>query len=361
MAKLIHKKDILDFVMMLVGCCFYALALNLFLSPHVIVAGGVSGIGVIVHALYEQFNVGILIIIVNVPILLLSIRPFGWKFVVKSLITIVVLGVVTDVFALFLPSITDNTLLAALYGGVCQGIGVGLFVRSNYSSGGTETVARIIVRYVKVIKITTCLPVLDGIIVIAGAIATKSPINLLYALIVIFTANKLIDLIVTGFDKSKLCIIVSDNGEAISKALLEKSPRGVTMWNGKGMYTSTEHNVLLTCVKNRQLEQLKSIVKSVDNKAFIMVQDSVEVRGKGFSSLEDDLPPRPIGFRRKKKKDAEQPEKVEENAPVEQIVETPADTPENTAAESVTEEIVSQDNAAEEAAQSATEVSSADE
>ena len=89
-------------------------------------------------------------------------------------------------------------------------------------------------------------------------------------------------------EKSKLCIIISDKGEEISKTLVEKSPRGVTMLEGQGMYTHKEHNVLLTCVKNHQLTQLKKIVKSIDEHAFIIINESVEVRGQGFQDLNEE-------------------------------------------------------------------------
>ena len=96
------------------------------------------------------------------------------------------------------------------------------------------------------------------------------------------------EVVLVGLEKSKLCIIITDKGEEISKTLVEKSPRGVTMLDGTGMYTNKEHAVLLTCVKNQQLTQLKEIVKSIDERAFIIINESVEVRGQGFKSLQND-------------------------------------------------------------------------
>ena len=111
---------------------------------------------------------------------------------------------------------------------------------------------------------------------------------MLHALIVVFLSTKVSEMILVGFEKSKLCIIITDKGEEISKILLENSPRGITMWDGQGMYTHKDHNVLLTCVKNYQLSQLKEIGKSVDERAFIIINDSAEVRGQGFKSLQKD-------------------------------------------------------------------------
>ena len=201
--------------------------------------------------------------------------------------TISVLGVFTDLIV-FMPAMTDNYILAALYGGICQGVGVGLFMRCEYSSGGTELLGRLISRWCKYrIKLPVCIGILDGIIVILGAVLTQNPDNMLYALIVIFVSTKISEMVLMGVEKSKLCIIITDHGEEISRTLLEKSPRGITMMQGQGMYTNRDRNVLLTCIKSRQLPQLKQIVKEVDETAFIIVNDSVEVRGKGFQSLND--------------------------------------------------------------------------
>ena len=138
-------------------------------------------------------------------------------------------GGVTDLLDwIFVKSITDNGVLASLYGGICQGIGIGLFVRYQFSSGGTELLGRLISRFIKVLNIPVCVGILDGIIVIVGSIVTKNPTNMLHALIVVFVSMKVSAMIFVGFEKSKLCIIISDKGEEILKTLLENSPRGIT-------------------------------------------------------------------------------------------------------------------------------------
>ena len=139
------------------------------------------------------------------------------------------------------------------------------------------------------LKIPVCVGILDGIIVVLGAIVTNSPDNMLYALIVIFASTKVSEIVLTGLEKSKLCIIITDKGEELSNVLVHNSPRGVTMLQGQGMYTNKEHRVLLTCVKNRQLTQLKLLVNSVDQNAFIIINESIEVRGQGFQSLQVDV------------------------------------------------------------------------
>lgn len=278
------------YVAMLFGCIFYSLSTVLFLAPRSIVAGGITGLSVLINILNSNFPIGIVSIVLNLPILVLGFKYEGWKFILKCLVTIVVLGLVTDLFTILIPpdfivQLSNDSLLSSLYGGICQGIGIGLFVRFEFSSGGTELLGRVITKWIKWLKIPVAVAILDAIIVIVGAIFTNTPNNMLYALIVIFVSTKVSEFVLVGIEKSKLCLIISDKGEEISQALIERSPRGVTMLEGQGMYTKKEHNVLVTCVKNRQLAQLKHIVKDVDPNAFIVINDSVEVRGKGFKSL----------------------------------------------------------------------------
>ena len=285
MKKIDVLNEIKGYAFMLAACVVYSAGTVLFLAPSSIVAGGISGLAVLLHLLNENIPIGVAIIAMNIPILLLGLKMCGWKFIVKCLITIACLGVITDLMSFF-PPVTDNKILASLYGGLCQGIGLGLYVRYEFSSGGTELLGRVIARVLKISSIPLCVSVLDGIIVILGAVFTQNPDNRLYALIVVFVSMKVSEIIVVGIEKSKLCIIISDKGEEISKVLIDKSPRGITMLEGEGMYTQKQHKVLLTCVKDRQLSQLKQIVKSVDQSAFMIINESVEVRGKGFSKFD---------------------------------------------------------------------------
>ena len=273
---------------MLIGCLMYGASTSLFLAPSSIVAGGVSGFAVMLNLLFAKLPVGMMIIALNIPILLGGLRMQGWKFILRALLTIVTLGIVTDLLAK-IPFKPEEGVLASLYGGICQGIGIGLFLRYEFSSGGTELLGRIVSNLIKVVKIPVCVGVLDGIVVVLGAIVTKDPNNMLYALIVIFVSTKLSEWILVGGEKSKLCIIITDKGKEVSDSLLKNSPRGVTMLAGEGMYTHKDRDVLLTCVKKRQLIQLKQLVYNVDKSAFIIVNDSVEVRGQGFQALDEGL------------------------------------------------------------------------
>ena len=243
----LNKKQIIDeakgYLFMLLGCLAYGASTSFFLAPNSIIAGGVSGFSVLLNYLNNNIPIGLVSIAINLPILIFGVKYQGWKFIIRCLITVATLGVVTDLLGLLNFKMTDDPVLASLYGGICQGVGIGLFVRYEFSSGGTELLGRLISRVVKVLNIPVCVGILDAIVVVFGAVATQNPANMLHALIVIFLSTKVSEMILVGLEKSKLCILVTDKGDEISDTLIKQSPRGVTMLQGEGMYTHNEHNV----------------------------------------------------------------------------------------------------------------------
>lgn len=275
--------ELIRFGAMLVGCCLYALGVDCFLVHNEIVGGGASGLATLVYLLTDgKAGIGLMTVAINIPILLLGWKQMGWKFILRSLITIVVLGAFNELFTI-IPSLTDNRILAAVYGGILQGLGIGIFIKFKVSSGGTELLAREINHWFKFFSIPVWLAILDAVIVISGAFALRDPENIFYALILIFVSAKTSDLFIMGLNRSKLCYVITEHGEEISDYLLRHSPRGITLLEGRGMYSKEKKDVLMTCVKPQQIDQLKSVVKQFDPGAFVIVGDATEVIGKGFS------------------------------------------------------------------------------
>ena len=267
---------------MLLACILYSLSLPILLLPNEIVAGGISGAASLIY-IQTGLPAGVFIIVLNAPILLLGLKMMGWKFILRCLITTLTLGIVTELK--FIPPLTDNPILAAAYGGILQGVAVGIFIRFETSSGGTELLGRITHRVLPWGSIATHVAFFDGLIVVIGAFVMRNPENVLYALILIFLSAKVSDMIVLGLDKAKLCYIITDKAEEISDYLIARSPRGVTLLPGEGMYSKKPHGVLLTCVKKNQIVQLKSAVKALDENAFVIVCEANEVYGKGFHQI----------------------------------------------------------------------------
>lgn len=278
-------KEIRRYAFMVLGCFSYSLSLRMFLIPNDIVGGGVSGAASLIEMI-TRWPAGLFIILINVPILVLGFKLMGWKFILNCFITTATLGGTTELLTLFGDlSITDNKILAAAYGGILQGIGIGLFIKYETSSGGTELLGRLTHHVLPFFSIATHVAVFDAIVVIVGAIVLHTLENILYALILIFVSAKVSDLIVMGLSKAKLCYIITTKPNEISEFLISHSPRGVTLIEGEGMYSKSPKGVLLTCVKNNQINSVKEWVKHLDEDAFVIVTDATEVYGKGFKHI----------------------------------------------------------------------------
>ena len=283
----ILTRELIRFTAMVIGCCLYALGVDCFLLHNEIVGGGASGLASLLYLITDgRLNIGLMTMAINIPILVLGLKQMGWQFIVRCLLTIAVLSVFNEFF-IFLPSLTDNRILAAVYGGILQGIGLGIFIKFKVSSGGTELLGREIRLWLKFFSRPVWTAILDAIIIISGAIALHDFENIFYALILIFVSAKTSDIFIMGINRSKLCYIITDFGNDISSYLLKHSPRGITLLEGKGMYTGNDKQILLTCVKPQQIDQLKAVVKQMDEHAFVIVSDANEVIGKGFHDMTD--------------------------------------------------------------------------
>ena len=280
------RGEVLRYMFMIIGCISYSMSLAVFLIPNEIVGGGVSGAASLIE-LETGLPAGIFIVAINLPILIFGFRLMGWKFILRCFITTATLGLFTELVGYVaditaLADITDSPILASLYGGILQGIGIGLFVKHETSSGGTELLGRITHHVLPFGSIATHVAIFDGFVVLLGAFVRSNPENVLHALILIFVSAKVSDIIILGLDKAKMCYIITTKPYEMSDYLLASSPRGITLLNGEGMYTKTEKGVLLTCVKNRQIVPLRRSVRSIDENAFVIVCEATEVYGKGF-------------------------------------------------------------------------------
>ena len=285
--KLEVKREIKRYIMMVVACCLYAFSLDCFLVPNNIVAGGISGLSVVL-ANYIPISKGVIIIMCNIPILLICIKQEGIKFTINCLITTGVLGLMTSLFEFIPPVVKDDGIMGAVFGGVIQGVSIGIFCKYRVSSGGTELLGRFLHNRIPAISIPIFTGTLDGVIVIAGAVVCRNIQNVLFALIVIFLASKLTDMVITGLNKSKICYIITDKADMVGEYLINHSPRGVTKMDGIGMYTRLPKGVLMTVVKAGQLTELREMVSDLDPQAFIIVSDTSEVLGNGFKNIKSE-------------------------------------------------------------------------
>ncbi|MGE4284931.1 MAG: YitT family protein [Clostridia bacterium] len=269
---------------MVIGSAMTAIAINMFLSPNRIAPGGVSGIGIIVYYLFH-FPVGISMLVMNIPLFIVGIRHMGGIFGIKTLFSTVLLSIIID-STTFLPVVTRDPLLASIYGGIIMGAGLGLVFHSGATTGGTDLAAKIVHKFMPSITLGQILLAIDFGVIVFAAIVFKDYELALYAIITLFAASQVIDALLEGVNFAKVVFIVSNKSGCIAERIMKELDRGVTGLDGTGMYTGQDKTVLMCILRRAEIPMLKSIVKEVDNNAFVILSDAREVLGEGFKSYE---------------------------------------------------------------------------
>lgn len=271
-------------LLILVGCAISGLAYALFLIPHHFVPGGVSGIAMIAN-FFSGFPVGALIIVLNVPVFLLGLKTMGKKYVLSSLAGMIVSSVFIDFFnkVLKLPSATDNPVLASIYGGVMLGVGLGIVFRGRSSTGGSDIIGMIISKYTGM-SLGFGIMVTDFLIISASGFVMHSLEAPLYGYIVLFLSTKVIDMVLEGWNYSKLVIITSSRTDEIADYILHGLDRSGTALRSRSLYLNREGEIILTVIHRKQLADLRRSIRRIDPEAFVIINDTYDVLGKGFKS-----------------------------------------------------------------------------
>lgn len=264
------------------GVALVALGLNWFLVPHRLAAGGVSGLAVVVHHLFG-LPVGATMLVINIPLFILAARVLGIAAGARSIYGFVSLSLIVDALAPYLNPLTQDPVLASIYGGVLVGIGVGITYRLSGSTGGTALGARLIHHYLR-IGTGRALLLADGIVILLAGIAF-GPELALYALLSVFITIRVVDLLEEGTPHAKAAIIVSDAPDRVAQLVLHELQRGATALQGRGLYTGRDRQILLVIVDRDEVGRLKQLVRSADPTAFVVISDVHEALGEGFRRL----------------------------------------------------------------------------
>ena len=290
--------------LLLAGSLLTAFAINVFYVPVKLTMGGVSGIVSIIYQLTGQgdfLSFGLMMIILNIPLVLLGWRMVSLRFVWRSMIGTLAYSVLIDLTA---PTMTGwfmrymdrplaggspDPLIFCIFGGIFYGVGLGLIFRGEFTTGGTDILAIIIKRRLKILSMGQFLMILDALIVFASAIAyrdTEGPgiLMAMYSFIAMFLTSKSMDIVLEGFDYCRAAYIISDHSAAISERILTQLNRGVTSLSGTGMYTGKAKDVLLCVLSRKQVPEIKEIVSQIDPDAFVIVVEAREVLGEGFGN-----------------------------------------------------------------------------
>ncbi|HHY83627.1 MAG TPA: YitT family protein [Clostridiales bacterium] len=274
------SRTVNEYLLIILGCLLTALSFNFFFIPNEIAPGGLSGLATVIYYLFG-FPVGVTTLVLNIPLFIAGIRQLGGHFGLRTLIATILLSVFIDLIKV--PALTNDMLLASIYGGFLMGIGLGLIFRMNATTGGTDLFAKIIHKFFPAISVAWVLFAVDFLVVLAAAVLL-GPNQGLYAVVALALAAKVIDLVQEGLNSAKAVFVISDHSEAISQRIMKEMDRGATLLDGRGAYTGKEKSVLLCVVSRTQIVQVKNLINEIDPKAFVLVADVKEVMGEGFTS-----------------------------------------------------------------------------
>ncbi len=269
------------------GCALFALGFNLFLVPNGMNAGGLTGLSMVLVHLLNFGSIGLFTAVLNLPLFILGGFKIGRKFVVASFLGMAASSLFIDAFAA-VPVPQTEPLIAALYGGVLCGGGLGFVFAEGASTGGSDIIVRLLKmrwRHVPIGIINICF---DLVVAVLTGIVFQDVTLTLYSGVTIFISGKVIDVVVYSFDYSKVALIISKQHEEIARMITAKLDRGVTYLDGQGYYSGAATKVVLTAVKKQQLAELKQQVVEIDPNAFIIVQEAHQVLGDGFSRYSKD-------------------------------------------------------------------------
>jgi len=259
-----------------------SLGLVLFLIPGKIAPGGVSGIGIVLHYLFN-LPVGMVMLIFNIPLFIFGIKVLGTQFGPRTLFSFIAVSVTTDIFdrVLHLGAATDNLLLTSIFGGILLGIGLGIVFRFKGTTGGSDILGQIIHKYSNV-SIGTGILIVDFFVISFAGLAFHDVNLALYGFISLYFSSKVLDLILDGIDYARSFYIVSEKRDDIVAAITKDMGRGGTEISGKGFYTRKERNILYTVVARKEVATLRQLIQKIDPDAFVIIANVHEVIGEGF-------------------------------------------------------------------------------
>lgn len=276
------KELMLDLLADLAGGLFYALGIYTFAKTANFAPGGLSGLALITHHLWG-LPIGIMTLVFNIPVILLSFRLLGKRFLIKSLRSMIVCTLFVDfLLPAVSPPYTGSPLLAALYSGIFLGAGLALLYMRGSSSGGTD----FLTMSVKVLRphmsLGAVTMLIDLIIILMGWPVFGNIDSVLYGIIATGVTSIVIDKIMYGVGAGKLIIIISDHGQQVADRIATAIDRGSTLIRAIGTYTGSERQVLLCACNKSQAFKVRAAAHEVDENAFVMITETSEVYGEGF-------------------------------------------------------------------------------
>lgn len=275
------RRELRCALLIALGSTFLALGVVLFLSPNRIATGGTPGMAILLHALVD-LPIGALMIAINLPLLLLGWKLLGPAFALRTMAAVLLTSLLVDLFGemLRLGALSNDTLLATLYGGISVGLGVGLILRGDASAGGSTVIARIVAKQWR-IKPGQVIFAIDLAIIVASGLVFRSIEPALWSLISIYVTAKCIDTVLTGTLTEKVVHIATARPQELSRQIVARLGRHGTILTGTGLIADERKTLIFVTVEARRIALLREIILQTDPEAFMVVMDAAEMLGRG--------------------------------------------------------------------------------
>ncbi len=267
-----------------VGSLVYAASVSLFADPNELAPGGVSGIAIILNHVFGFLSVGMLILIINIPIMVLGMIKFGFRFLISTTYTVVVSSLFMDLMTKYIGAATHDMFLASVMGGILMAIGIGMIFRAGATTGGTDIIVKLIHSKYRYMKTGNLFFAIDVIIITVSGFVFHKVESALYAGVTVLVYMLVINMVLYGGDEARLVYIISPCKDKITERIMKELDSGVTVLKGKGAYTGDDREVLMCVLRMKALPEARDIVREEDKNAFMVVTQATSVFGEGYKS-----------------------------------------------------------------------------
>ncbi len=298
------------------GCAVMGTGFVFFINPYKFVPGGVYGMGVVLHNIFPSIQVGTFGYMFDIPLMIIAVLVFGGQFGMRTVLAAMFTpGYMNVLTKLVYPNaeaiealdpaqllggrldLSGDLFLACLIGAVIIGVGIGLVVRQQATTGGTDIVAMLLQKFAG-IKFSTGIFLADGCVVLAGLVVIGFGLGMeqssgegwlltLYSLIIIYTTSRVVAYMLDGASYDKLLFIISDNIDGLKQFILHDLDRSATYIKSRGMYTGKDRDMIFLVVSRKEVRQVQHKIREIDPKAFVVVTDAYDTFGEGFKPLPD--------------------------------------------------------------------------
>lgn len=277
------KKNLLfyNYLSIFIGTFSLAVGTVLFLSPNNVLTGGGIGIALLIHSVTSSITLGMLIALVSIPFITLGFIYYGKSYTIKTFISMLLIAFFTDFLKeyLELKALTNDILLASIFGGIFIGIGVGLIIKGRSSTGSTSVIGEILASKTK-FKAAEILLMIDAAIMISSIFVYNNINQSLYSILSVYITSRIIDLILTGRPSKKIVNIVSNNPQELKQQIREQIEEHGTILIGEGLHQEQMKTIIFVAVDVSKIQLLKDLLKQYDPDAFMIITEATELLGR---------------------------------------------------------------------------------